>query len=280
MIAKWLFSTGGRGGAVALLWLGNAALAWSLAAITVPVAVQPLAERPEGVWALYREGGRLAMDLVGMNGAAMQTALGAYLAATLAVLAMGIALGGFVPKMGASEIAPTVHEALSYAVKKMPTVLALAAIAGAGYAVAGALGWYSVTWAMRTGEAIADISRRDLRTVAAVIPAVVIAGVVAVWHDVAKAVAMREGRPALVAALDALGAMGRSPLRTVGQWGLWGALGLLGPLVAWGVGQRLGWRASVEAAIALTVVQQLALGWRMHCRMKCFVALGRGLARR
>lgn len=265
---------------MALLWLAQSGLAWALAAITVPVAARPLADRPEGPWALYREGGRLAMDLLGSHGSALQTALGAYLVATAVVFVASVVLGGFVPKMGATEVAPTVHEALVDAVKKIPTVLALAGLAGAGYVAALALGWYSVAYVQRGGDPMLDIARRDMRALTAALPAVVMAGAVMCWHDIAKAVAMREGRPALTAALEALGAMGRRPLRTVGAWGLWGALGWVGPLVAWLAGQRLGWRASMEAAVTLTAVQQLALGWRVHCRMKTFVALGRGVAGR
>lgn len=268
------WSTGGRGGAVLLVWAMSLALSWAWSTVSVPWALRPLASHPDGVRAPWREGGRLAMDLLAAQHDALQLlGRGALLVAAVWGL-VWLVLGAFYPLMGASPVAPPVGRALAEAVRRVKTTVWIELLAGLGAALSAAFGWWFVRYLGRVGEALHDARRTDLRQAAAIAGAVAFFGLVRCWRDVAMAYAMGNGRAALTASWEALGALVRRPLATVGRWLWWLGLAWLPPLgLALGV-HAVEWRPEPEYLVLTALTQQLALWWGYHCRMKWFVHLG------
>jgi hypothetical protein len=264
----------GRCTAVFTLTLFHLAVSWLVASvITVPLALA-LQEHPDGVFALYGDGGRLAYEFYDSHRSTL-TASG-LMAALTAVLygALWFVFGATIPVLGAVEPAPPLHRAASYSMRRLPTLTALAGIALTGYVLAGAAGWYAYGWLDRRAASLVDVRAADLLRVRAAIPAVFVAALVTVWHDVARVRCVVTGQGARAASVSALTVMVRSPLSTLGGALAWWLVGLTGPLVAYVASRGLGARREVGAIAALTLVQQLALAWRFVCRSGWLLGLG------
>lgn len=264
----------GRVGAVAALVAVHAALAWALAAAASLPALAPLARHPRGAWALYAEGGRLALDLARENRAALAaTVLFVALALGLHALAW-LFLGGLLPALFVTPQGPALHRAASYSLRRAPTLLALALAAGVGYGLAGLAAVFGSEYGERRALLLADERAGDLQQVWALLPALVLWFLVSAWHDVARVQAVGEGAGAGPAAVGATGRLLREPLKTLGAAAGYQALAALGPLAALGAAALWGGRPGAALG-ALVLAQQLALAWRTICRALWFAHLAR-----
>ncbi len=273
------WSTGGRGAAVLFVWALSLGLSWAWAALGVQWAFRPLSGHPDGAWALWREGGRLAMDLLAQQSDVLDLfGRGGLLLVGLWGLGW-LVLGAFYPLMGASPVGPSVGRALAEAVRRVRTTALIELLAAFGAALCAGMGWSLVRYLGRVSEALHDARRSDLRQAAAVALAVALFGLVRCWRDVAMSYAMGQGRPALTAAGEGLGALVRMPLRTVGTGLWWMGLGWA-PALALGLAvHQVEWRPAAEWVVVMAVLQQGALWWGYHCRMKWFVHLGERVVR-
>jgi hypothetical protein len=273
MIARWL-STGGRGGVVLGVAAIEATLAWLLAlAATRPLA-DDLARHPLGYLAVRAQGGRLLGDLVALNARAWEPTAALLGVAVLAHAVAWMMLGGMLPVLGANA-AVRWHRAAAESLRRAPTLLGLAAIAGLGYALAGFAGYVAGGWATRTAA-----SRVDVRTVALLglvgwALGGALAGLICVWHDAARSHAMARGRTAIQASGASALQMMREPLSTVAAGAAFGLLGWCYVGAAAALAGVLDGRASrMSAVVTLVVVQHLVVLGRVHARMKWFVWLG------
>ncbi len=267
----------GRVGATVALHAAGMTLAWALAAaLTLPV-LAPLARHPDGAFALDAEGGRVLLDVLRAQASGATVAAAAAGLALLAWWAAWIVLGGTLPALAAAEPAPPLHRAASLSLARAPTLLGLALVALTGYLLAAAaavLGSGPLLAALAKGEAPPTVSPREL---VGVFAAVLIAAVVTVWHDVARAVAAARGAGVPGASAGAVGWIVRAPGATLGMAAVHAAVGALGPLAAYGAGFVWGGRSARAAVVALAVTQQLALAWRFAWRARWFYRLGAGL---
>lgn len=272
MIRRWL-STGGRGGVVLGVALVELALAWLLSLAATTPLLAPLARHPRGAFAIYGEGGRALGELLvaqasGLAGTAMTIGVVVLLYAVAWML-----LGGMFPVLGASA-GVRWHRAAAESLRRTPTLLGLAAMAGVGLGLGGVASFFANDWAAREAARRLDVRAVSLLGLAGWAPALVVAGLVALWHDVARSHAMARGRTAGQAAGSAARQMLREPLATVATGALfglagWSYLGLAALLAG-----PLEWRRSTVAAVALVAARQLAVLGRVHARMKWFVWLG------
>ncbi|MBL8604894.1 MAG: hypothetical protein JNK72_23400 [Myxococcales bacterium] len=277
--SRW-FSTGGRGGGVLAAWCSAQIFAWLWAWVGLRTLGAPLETRPEGALALLGEGGRLAMDYAALQ----QNTLRLYGEATaLMVAAWWLAwlfLGGAFAAMGTAAVAPTVHRAVVEAARRFKSLLAIELVTVLAMGLSVGLGWYGWRYLDRVDAGLVDAQRADLRHGAVVLGAAVLFALVRCWRDVAVAFVTGDGRRALEAAGDALGAFARRPHRTLGAglgWALagWAPTALLGLATVF-----TEWRAGAAVVLLMAGVQQLASWWGYHCRMKWFVSLGEHVLRR
>lgn len=269
-----LFSPEARGTTVVAVWALEGALAWSLALALGAVLAEPLRAHPDGVFALYGEGGRLLLDYARVSAAPLRMAALVAGAAVALWAVAGVLLGGVIPWVAASRIAiPTVPRAFAESVRRAPSLAALALMAGAGYGLAGLLGWYAWSFVGRTTARLGDARATDLRHAWVALAALAVAGLVKGWHGVARYQCLGKSLTARTAAVEAAGRLVREPVRTLGRGVAWGALGLVGTLLAFGAGALLERNPAGWAVALLTAAQQLSLLWRVHCRMKWFVGL-------
>lgn len=269
-----LVRTDGRGAATTFVWLLEALVAWSLAAALGGALAGPLLTHPAGVHALYAEDGRLLLDYLRVQSAALDLAGGVALAAAALWGVTGVLLGGFVPAVAAARLSvPTVPAALSDSLRRAPTLLALSLLAALGYGLAGLLGWFAWRYVDRATTLAVNARAMDLRHAAVALVVMLVAAVVHTWHGVARFQAMSGPRRALAAAGEAVGRLAREPLRTLGRAAAWALLAACGAALAVALGAALDRHRAGWALAALTVVQQLALWWRVHCRMRWFAGL-------
>jgi len=269
---RWI-STGGRTGVVLGVAAIEVGLAWLLGLASTASVAETLSEHPLGFAALYAQGGRLLGELITLNGQAWAP-IGVLLAvALLAWAAVWMLLGGMFPVLGSTS-GVRWHRAAAESLRRAPTLLGLAAIAGMGYALAAFAGYAATGWGARTA-----LTRFDVRTITLLglvgwMLGGALAGLVTVWHDTARAHAMARGKAAMQSSGAAALQMAREPLSTVAAgagYGLvaWSYLGL-----AWVLSGLLEGKTSTAALATLLAAQHLAVLGRVHARMKWFVWLG------
>jgi hypothetical protein len=270
-----VLGTQGRGTTVFAVWAAEALVAWSFATALGVALAGPLTAHPDGVFALYGEGGRILFDYLRREGPTLELA-GGVAAVLVALWALaGVLLGGVIPWVAASRMAvPTVARAFAESLRRAPTLLALALLSLLGYGLVALFAWQAWAWVDRATTHAVDVRAADLRHGAVVLAALLLASLVRGWHAVARFQALGKSLRALSAAAEAAGRLAREPLRTLGRGLCWSAAAGLGTLVAFGAGAALERNRAVWAVLLLTAVQQLSIGWRVHCRMKWYVGLG------
>ncbi len=269
-----LLRTDGRGAATTFVWLLEALVAWSLAAALGGALAGPLLTHPAGVHALYAEDGRLLLDYLRVQSASLDLAGGVALAAVGLWGVAGVLLGGFMPAVAAAQLSvPTVPAALSDSLRRAPTLLALSLLSALGYGLAGLLGWFARRYVDRAATLAVNARGMDLRHAAVVLVVLLVAAAVHTWHGVARFQAMSRRQRALAAAGEAAGRLAREPLRTLGRAAAWALLAACGTALAVALGAALDRHRAGWALVVLTVAQQLALWWRVHCRMRWFAGL-------
>lgn len=268
-----LLRTDGRGAATTFVWLLEALVAWSLAVALGGALAGPLLTHPAGVHALYAEDGRLLLDFLRMQSASLDLAGGVALAAVGLWGVTGVLLGGFMPAVAAQLAVPTVAAALSDSLRRAPTLLALSLLSALGYGLAGLLGWFAWRYVDRAATLAVNARGMDLRHGAVVLVVLLVAAAVHTWHGVARFQAMSRRLRALAAAGEAAGRLAREPLRTLGRAAAWALLAACGAALAVALGAALDRHRAAWALLVLTLAQQLALWWRVHCRMRWFAGL-------
>ena len=249
------------------------ALAWLLAAVVVLPFTAPLARHPDGGRALYAEGGRILLDLARERGSTLGASLWAVGLVAALYAVQWFFLGALLPALGVTDEPPTLYKAAAYSLRRAPTLLALALMALGGYALAGATAWFAWTHADAHAATMPDARGADLLLVRSLLPALLVAGLVTVWHDVARVCAVGDGSGAPRAFAAAWSRMLREPVRTLGGALWFAALGALGGLVAYGAARLWGAQGATGAAVALALVEQSALVWRFVCRAMWFFHL-------
>lgn len=272
MIGRWL-STGGRWGAVTGVALVEMALAWLLGLAASLPLTSALARHPRGAFAIDAQGGRLLGELIATQGRALEGTGAVVAVVALAYAAVWMLLGGMFPVLGASA-GVRWHRAAAESLRRAPTLLGLAAVAGLGLALSGLAGYVAATSAER-----AALHRYDVRTVtllglAGYGVAAALAALLSVWHDVARVHAMARGKTALQASGAAALQMVREPLATVAVGAWFGLVGWSWVGAAALVAGVLEWRPTAAAVVTLLVARHLAVLGRVHARMKWFVWLG------
>lgn len=270
-----LFGTQGRGTTTLAVWALESLIAWSFALALGSALAGPLKTRPEGVYALYGEGGRLLLDFARTSAPTLGLALSVAAAAVALWALAGVLLGGVIPWVAASRMAvPTVPRAFAESLRRAPTLLALSLLACVGYALAGVLAWQGWAWVDRTAARLPDVRAMDLRHAAVLAVSLLVASLVRGWHAVARFQALAKNLRALSAGGEAAGRLLREPIRTLGRGLAWAALAGLGTLLTFALGAALERNPAGWAAVTLTLAQQLSLLWRVHCRMKWYIGLG------
>lgn len=270
-----ILSTQGRGAATAAIWALESLVAWAFALAIGHTLAAPLAHHPDGVFALYGEGGRLLLDYARTAATALDLA-GAVTAAVIALWAIaGVFLGGVIPFVAASRMAiPTVPRAFAESLRRAPTLLALSLLSWVGYGLAALLAWQAWAWVDRASARLADLRAVDLRHAAVIAVALLVAALVRAWHAVARFQALAKNLRALAAAGEAASRLAREPVRTLGRGIAWSVAAGAGTLLAVALGAALERNPAGWAVLTLTLAQQLSLLWRVHCRMKWYVGLG------
>lgn len=272
MILRWL-STGGRAGVVLGVAAIELCLSWLLGLASTASLASTLSRHPLGFAAPYSQGGRLLGDLVMLHARAWEPIAGLL---AVALLAWGVAwmlLGGMFSVL-ASNAGVRWHRAAAESLRRAPTLLGLAAIAGLGYALSAFAGYVATGWGERAAAARYDVRAVTLLGLVGYGLGAALAGLTTVWHDAARMHAMAKGRTAMQASGAAAFQMVREPLSTVAAgagyglvaWSYVGAVALLAGL--------LESRSSMAAAATLMAAQHLAVLGRVHARMKWFVWLG------
>jgi hypothetical protein len=273
VIRRWL-STGGRAGVVwgvAAIELG---LAWLLALAATASLTGTLSRHPQGSIALHAQGGRLLGELIALHAHAWEPTAGLLGVVLLVHAGAWMLLGGMFPVLGATT-GVRWHRAAAESLRRAPTLLGLAAIAGLGYALAAFAGYAAAGWATREAA-----HRLDVRAITALggtgwLLGGALAWGIGLWHDVARAQAMARGRSAMQASGSAALQMAREPLATVAAGAGFGLVAWAYVAAAAGLAGLLDARASRAGVVAaLLVTQHLVVLGRVHARMKWFVWLG------
>ena len=191
----------------AALYAAQSVLPWGLAVVLTLPVLAPLARHPDGAFALYTEGGRVLGDVLRAQSSGVAVALGVLALVAALWWAAWVVLGATLPVLGVVEPAPSLHRAVSYSLRRAPTLVALSLLALVGYAfaaVACGLASSRVLHVFLRGETPATIAPRDLLGLAA---GGFVAALVTVWHDAARVVAVGRGAGAGSAAPAALVAL-------------------------------------------------------------------------
>ena len=276
MIRAWL-STGGRSGVVLGIAAIEMALAWLLGLAATAGLIRTLAHSPVGYQALHLAGGRWLGDLLALHAHAWEPTAALLAVALVAWAAAWLLLGGMLPVLGATA-GVRLHRAAAESLRRAPTLLGLAAIAGLGFALAAFAGYAATGWGERAAALRFDVRAITLLGWVGWPVGGALAWLIGVWHDVARAHAMARGKTALQASGAAAFQMVRNPVATMATAAGFG-------LVAWAyVGAAaalsglLDARTSVAAVVTLAVVQHLVVLGRVHARMKWFAWLGGRIA--
>jgi hypothetical protein len=273
----WL-STGGRAGVVWAVTIVELALAWALAFAATHAIGGGVARHPLGAMAVRSQGGLLLGELLTGAGRASASVAAVVGVAALLYAAGWMLLGGVFPVVGANA-GVRWHRAAAESVRRAPTLLGLAGIAGLGYGLAGFAGYAASAWGERTAATRFDARAVTALGVAGWALAAALAGLITVWHDASRAQAMARAKTALQASGAAAAQMVREPLATVAagagfglvSWAYVGVAALAAGLLDARSGQ--GWALGVVIA-----VQHAAVLGRVHARMKWFTWLGRRVA--
>lgn len=249
------------------------ALAWLLAAVVVLPFTAPLARHPDGGRALYAEGGRILLDLARERASTVGASLWAVGLVAVLYAAQWFFLGALLPALGVTDKPPPLYKAAAYSLRRAPTLVALALMALGGYALAGATAWFAWTHADRHASTMPDARAADLLLLRSLLPALLVAGLVTVWHDVARVCAVGDGSGATRTFAAAWSRMLREPVRTLGGAVWFALLGALGALVAYGAARLWGAQGATGAVVALALVEQSTLVWRFLCRAMWFFHL-------
>lgn len=263
----------GRKTAIAALCFAQLTLAWiTSAAVTLP-ALAPLRRHPDGAFALYTDGGRILFEVLSQSHTTLT--LGAATLGLVTVLYgfVWLLLGAMIPVLAVVEPAPPLYRAASYSLRRFPSLLGLATLALLGYALAGAAGAFAWGHLSHQAERMVDARAGDLLQLRAAVPALAIAALVSVWHDVARTWAVGSGQGVWSSTIDALATLVMAPIQTLARAAGYALLGALAVVVAWGASRIFGGRDG-GALIALIVTQQLALVWRFGCRARWLLHLG------
>lgn len=272
MIRRWL-STGGRWGVVVGVALVELALAWLLGlAATAPLA-GALSRHPRGAFALDAQGGRLLGELLVTRAHALEGTAAVVGVVVLAYAAAWMLLGGMLPVLG-SSVGVRWHRAAAESLRRAPTLLGLAAIAGLGIGLAAVTGYLAAGSAERAALHRFDVRSVSLLGLAGWGVAAALAWVISVWHDVARVHAMARGKTALEASGAAALQMLREPLATVAAGAGFGLVSWAWVAIAALAAGVLEWRSSAAAVVTLLLVRHVAVVGRVHTRMKWFVWLG------
>jgi hypothetical protein len=264
----------GRRAATLALYAAQSVLPWGLAAVLTLPVLSPLARHPDGAFALYTEGGRVLGDVLRAQSSGVSVALG--VAALVGALwwAAWVVLGATLPVLGVVEPAPSLHRAMSYSLRRAPTLVALSLLALLGYgvaAVACGLASPGPLHALVRGETPATIAPRDLHGLAA---GGVGGALVTVWHDAARVVAVGRGAGAGSAAVAAVAWIAREPGATLGAALMHAVAGYAGVALAYGASLVWGGHSASAAVLALVATEQVALAWRFGWRARWFFHLG------
>ncbi len=270
---KGLSPLRGRWTAVGVVALTEATVAFAFGTVAAFPWVVVLRKQPEGVRALRSVGGRFVLDVLERHATGITAGALAALAGVGLWSVTWLLLGGVFPVLFATDEAPPLHRAMSLSVRRAPTLMALAALAVVAYAITGVIG--ALGWAHATHKALllADPRAGDLRRLSSLIPAVLLAILVSVWHDVARTQAMASGVGSMAATAGALRRILRTPVQTLGRAAGYTLLGAVGVLIAAGVSYGLGGRGQTVALVAIVVVQQASVAWRLVCRALWFAWL-------
>lgn len=279
MIRAWL-STGGRTGLVLGVTAIELSLAWLLGLAATSALSTTLSRHPLGFVALRSQGGRLLGDLIALHSQAWEPTAALLGVAVLAHSIAWMLLGGMFPVAGAT-VGVRWHRAAAESLRRAPTLLGLAAIAGLGYALAGFAGYAATGWATRAAALRLDVRAISLLPLTGWGLAGALAWFIGVWHDAARAHAMARGRSAMQASGAAAFQMIREPLSTVAAGAAFALVAWAYVGAAWALGGLLESRSSrVSVVVVLVAAQHLVVLGRVHARMKWFIWLGRrGAAR-
>lgn len=264
----------GRRGATIALYAAQSALPWGLAVVLTLPVLAPLARHPDGASALYTEGGRVLGDVLRAQSSGVE--VGLWVLALVAALwwAAWVVLGATLPVLGAVEPAPSLHRAMSYSLRRAPTLVALSLLALVGYALAAVACGLASSRVLHTflrGETPATIAPRDLLGLAA---GGFVAALVTVWHDAARVVTVGRGAGAGSAAGAAVAWIAQEPAATLGAALTHAVAGYAGVAAAYGASLVWGGSTAPAAIVALVVTEQLALAWRFGWRARWFFHLG------
>ncbi len=219
---------------VATLAAAEIALAWGIAFVATAPLRRALASHPRGLDALFESQGRAWLDVARLHSHAL-VAVGLRVGLAVAAYALvSSVFAAFLPALFASPPATRSTTILAASVRRIPTMLAIAALSGVGYVLAGLSWWMSHAAHERRAHA-ADDPRVEAFWIAAalVVPAVCVALALLV-ADIARVHAMRSGVGSLGSMRRAFSSVRRAPLRTLGAFvpfGCAAAALAVGPLV-------------------------------------------------
>jgi hypothetical protein len=185
---------------------GTLALLWALV-LSMPL-LRVLRLHPDGVFAVYSGGGRVALEL-GARVEPVAASLAFATALLLGVYAFGwLVLGGLLPSLFVTRERVSLVRAAGWSVQRTPAWLALGSMALAGYAVCALWGYFAWPWA----EARLAVGPQPSPwALAWLLPPALFAWGVTVWHDLARIQLAGDGGSSLTAASGALLRLGRSP---------------------------------------------------------------------
>ncbi|MEZ4405979.1 MAG: hypothetical protein R3A52_05840 [Polyangiales bacterium] len=268
--APWVLALEGRGPALAAITALHAMVSFAFAAVALGPVRATLARHPAGAGALWLDDGRYLLDLARLHGGVVDVAAVSLLALVLAYALAWSLFGGVLPALAMGARPPRLYRAAAESLRRAPTLLALAAVAGGAFAVSAALAWQSWRWALDPANATVSGASAHARALAAMLPAALLAVLASVWHDVARTLAVAQGMTAHRAAIKAGSAMARRPLQTAAAAALFAAGGAAGPALATALGLLVGRNETTTAVVFLCAARLAALAAKTHARMRWF----------
>lgn len=262
----------GRGLALISLLLVQLLVGASLGAIGTVAVARPLRTHPDGVWAIFAEGGRIALDLYRNHGESIDLAVLVMLVGLLLWALVWLVLGGTLPTLF-SPRAPTLREAVAHSIRRAPTLLGLVGLYLLGLGIIAAVGVKGEFWIARKTAHAGNLRDQQLLELAMSVPPLLLAWALSVWHDVARTRAFLRGIRASQAGVEAFSDVLHSPWRYLSSAAGYALLGQLAVGVAALAAMALEHNRAAWAVGALFVTQQLALAWRFACRARWFAWL-------
>ncbi|MBI5516965.1 MAG: hypothetical protein HY909_24495 [Deltaproteobacteria bacterium] len=247
---------------------GLLALLWAFV-LALPV-LRAVRQHPDGVFALYADGGRLALEVAArVEPAASPLALAT--GALMVLYAHGwLVLGGLLPSLFTSMERVSLVRAAGWSVQRTPAWLALGSMALGGYAVCGL--WGYLAWPYAEARLTAGAAPSPLALLW-LFPPALLAWVVTAWHDLARVQLAGDGGSSLTAASGALTRLARAPWAVLSRVLGYQLLGLGGMALAFGASTLWGGRRAAAAVVALALVQGLAVLGRFLARVSLLAEL-------